>query len=113
MGKLIVVIITTVLLTGMLTAPTAASSTRTGSASITWEREKEPDTGSSRGSSNRWHPFPAASADEIIVSAPDPRMILGRLPETGANYLIPLLLLAAGMSFLLVYFVTAKGNRSP
>jgi len=45
-----------------------------------------------------------------IVSIPNPNISLGRLPETGRNYFIPLTLISVGMFLLLVYAARGKGR---
>lgn len=50
---------------------------------------------------------------QTVVSIPNPQAPLGKLPATGGNYLIPLLFLAAGMSFLLVFARSGKWSRPP
>ena len=130
MGRLIAVTITAVLIVGAVaTTVAAASSSRSGTASITWERDTSGGGSSGGGSGgggssgggsgNSGNPyfqigtFSSAPSPEALVSIPNPQIPLGWLPETGGNYLIPILFLVAGMSFLLVYTATAKGNRSP
>ena len=123
MVKIMTVIIAAILIAGTLATTAAAvePSSKTGTASITWELE--PGGGGGGGDNNRddrddRDRRPPLRIDpirspQVIVSTPNPQMTLGRLPETGGNHLIPLFLLTAGMSFLLAYTISEKGNRSP
>ena len=125
MCKLVAVIAIAALITGNFatTTVTFASSSRTGSASIAWE--KGPDSGDigyggdsySRddrdGRDERYRIQYLREEPTRVVSVLGPQRSLGRLPETGGNYLIPFFLLTTGIFFLLIYSIRGKGNRSP
>ena len=129
MRRITVAVAAVVLTISVLAATVVAAeaSTRSGTASIEWRRESGGGggnssgggSGSGGGSWNSRHPvspgpvFARAPTPEAIVSIPNPHIPLGRLPETGGNHLIPLLLVSAGISLLLASAISVKGSRPP
>ena len=121
-------VVVIVLATGMFTAVASSdqveSSYRTGTASIAWVEEDSGDGGSGGGGNEGggWGGGgsvrrPTFTIDRTlvpgeIVSIPNPTVPLGRLPETGGNYLIPLILLLSGIFLVLVYVMSKKGKAS-
>lgn len=128
-----------ILLTAGILATTAIASSeqteppshRTGTASIAWVEEDSGDGGGSGGGGSEGGGWgggesgggggsvrrPTFTIDRTlvpgeIVSIPNPAVPLGRLPETGGNYLIPLILLLSGIFLVLVYVMSNKGKAS-
>ena len=142
MRRITIAIAAAVLAAGLLatSAMAAEESSRSGTASIEWRREGGGSGGggsggssgggggsgggsggnsSGGGSANSRHPavrydiFNRVAVPETIVSIPNPQIPLGRLPETGGNYVIPLLFVSAGISLLLACAISRKGIRPP
>jgi len=117
--KAIVAIVVAVLMIILLTSPAIAlsgqiePSSKTGTASIAWVENPNSGGGSDNDNDDRTTDVVRREpSPQEVVSIPDPDIPLGKLPETGGNYLIPLLLISVGVFLLLVYVANSKGKEA-
>jgi len=130
--KTLVMIVAAAIVVGLLTVTVAAQSEqeepsyRTSTASIIWVENSGGgsgggSSGGSSGGSDRVNSGGGigvggttiiVGGTQEMVSIPSPGTSLGRLPETGGNYMIPLILIATGMFLLLAYMAGGRGEKS-